>query len=286
MNWEQIKNSFPVDHGIVLTVPNWENHIKVIEKKIQSDPGWYANDQIEAQYKGPYRVHLKRRREYLKQTINSWYTRHHPGTQNFQMIDIGCGDGQHLEWLQDLPYTNLYGSDYNLLRLRRVQKNCNVSILTRLLLMDIQNILFDNNLFNIILCNHVLEHIKNDEHAMREMGRVLAPGGILILGVPNEGSKWWQLAYDLEPDIRKITDHVHFYTAEKLHSLLIRVITSSSECQGLECIDVKWIGYGLPHFTADSIFRNIDGMDDIMEKIGQTYFKEQASSLYFIIQKP
>lgn len=274
MNWEQIKNHFPSHHGIVMTVPYWKNHVKRIDEKIKSDPGWYANDQIETQYKGPYRVHLKRRRDYLKTTIIKWYGGHTLGTKNIQIIDIGCGDGHHLKWIEDIPRAESYGSDYNLLRLRRAKRSMPFS---RLLLMDILDIPFDNNYFDIILCNHVLEHIINDQSALKEIERILSPGGILILGVPNELSEWWQLAYELEPNLREITDHVHFYDAESIYKLIRHT--------DLECIETKWMGYGLPHFTADSVFRNIDGMDDIMEKIGQTYFKEQASSLYFIIQK-
>ena len=281
MNWEQIKTEFSFYQGIAMTVPYWNHHIKQMDEKIESDPGWYANDQVEAQYKGPYRVHLKRRRDYLQTIINQWYTDNFPGTRNFKVIDIGCGDGQHLMWIKNLPHgidvhgsIELYGSDYNLLRLRRASKNVPSA---KLLLMDILDIPFDDNYFHIILCNHVLEHIQDDQLAFKELGRVLSHGGILILGVPYEGSKWWQLAYDLEPNLREITDHVHFYTADDIYHLI--------KSTGLRCKETKYIGYGLPHFTADSIFRNIDGMDNIMEKIGQTYFKEQASSLYFIIQK-
>ena len=36
----------------------------------------------------------------------------------------------------------------------------------------------------MIICNHVLEHIVNDCKAMRELYRVLKPGGIAILQVP------------------------------------------------------------------------------------------------------
>jgi len=278
MNWEQIKNQYPSDHGIVLAIPDWESHIKAINEKIKYNPGWYANDQVEAQYKGPYRVHLERRRNYLKKTINNYHTTHYPTPNTAcRIIDIGCGDGQHLQWLQNFYNVELYGSDYNLLRLRRIQRNPNITPSIKLLLMNILGIPFDNNYFHVILCNHVLEHIKDDSQAFREIARILSPDGVLILGVPNEGSKWWQLAYDLEPNLREISDHIHFYTAEKIHKLI--------SYTDLKCIETKWMGYGLPHFTADSIFRNIDGMDDIMEKIGQTYFKEQASSLYFIIQK-
>ena len=38
--------------------------------------------------------------------------------------------------------------------------------------------------FDLIICSHVLEHVNNDQLAMRELHRVLAPGGCAILMVP------------------------------------------------------------------------------------------------------
>jgi SAM-dependent methyltransferase len=50
--------------------------------------------------------------------------------------------------------------------------------------MDIHQIPFPDNTFEVILCNHVLEHVRDDIQAMREMHRVLKPGGFAILQVP------------------------------------------------------------------------------------------------------
>lgn len=49
---------------------------------------------------------------------------------------------------------------------------------------DIQNLPFPSDSFDIILCNHVLEHIPDDRRAMRELLRVLRPGGTALLLVP------------------------------------------------------------------------------------------------------
>lgn len=49
---------------------------------------------------------------------------------------------------------------------------------------DIQELPFDDASFDLILCNHVLEHIPDDRQAMRELYRVLAPGGTALLLVP------------------------------------------------------------------------------------------------------
>ena len=50
--------------------------------------------------------------------------------------------------------------------------------------MDIHNMPFDNNYFDFILCNHVLEHVENDIKALSEIKRVLKKGGRAIVQVP------------------------------------------------------------------------------------------------------
>lgn len=43
---------------------------------------------------------------------------------------------------------------------------------------------FGKNHFDIVICNHVLEHINDDIQALEEIYRVLKPGGFAILQVP------------------------------------------------------------------------------------------------------
>ena len=51
---------------------------------------------------------------------------------------------------------------------------------------DICNLPFKDNQYDIILCNHVLEHIPDDTKAMQELYRVLKPGGMAILQIPQD----------------------------------------------------------------------------------------------------
>lgn len=50
--------------------------------------------------------------------------------------------------------------------------------------MDITDIRLPDASFDVILCSHVLEHVPDDRRAMRELYRVLKPGGWAVLLVP------------------------------------------------------------------------------------------------------
>jgi SAM-dependent methyltransferase len=49
---------------------------------------------------------------------------------------------------------------------------------------DITALPFDDRAFDAILCSHVLEHVHDDRAAMRELRRVLRPGGWALVMVP------------------------------------------------------------------------------------------------------
>jgi SAM-dependent methyltransferase len=51
---------------------------------------------------------------------------------------------------------------------------------------DICNLPFKDNTYDVIFCNHVLEHIPDDTKAMRELYRVLKKGGMGIFQIPQD----------------------------------------------------------------------------------------------------
>ncbi|HXB60516.1 MAG TPA: class I SAM-dependent methyltransferase [Candidatus Acidoferrales bacterium] len=50
--------------------------------------------------------------------------------------------------------------------------------------VDIQNLPFEDNIYDFIFASHVLEHIPNDGKALQEIRRILKPNGVAILPVP------------------------------------------------------------------------------------------------------
>jgi SAM-dependent methyltransferase len=80
--------------------------------------------------------------------------------------------------------------------------------------VDIQDMPFDSESFDLIWCSHVLEHVTDDAKAMREMRRVLRPGGKAIVQVPLWGER--TVEEHLNSDAERLThylqeDHVRLY---------------------------------------------------------------------------
>ncbi len=86
--------------------------------------------------------------------------------------------------------------------------------------VDITKIPFENDWFDLILCNHVLEHIPDDRKAMKELFRVMKKGGHGIFQVPikyelKETYEDWSITS--EPEREKAfgqKDHVRWYGSD------------------------------------------------------------------------
>ena len=54
---------------------------------------------------------------------------------------------------------------------------------------DICDLPFNDNSYDVILCNHVLEHIPDDTQAMKELYRIMKPGGMGVFQIPQDLSR-------------------------------------------------------------------------------------------------
>lgn len=82
--------------------------------------------------------------------------------------------------------------------------------------VDITNIPYKDDFFDVIICNHVLEHIIDEERALTEISRILKAEGTAIITVPLNGldKTFEKPEYDT-PELRLIhygqEDHVRIY---------------------------------------------------------------------------
>lgn len=98
---------------------------------------------------------------------------------------------------------------------------------------DICNLPFEDNTYDVILCNHVLEHIPDDTKAMQELFRVLKKGGMAILQIPQDLNREKTFSDDTIIDQKERSkifgqyDHVRVYGRDyfdKLRSIGFTVI--------------------------------------------------------------
>ena len=264
--------SYAAEQGIPILVRDWQRHEEELNLARAVKPGWYVEEQP-LELASPWRHHLKKRRLYVEFAITR-YLLSKGESRVRTLLDLGCGDGNHLAYLQ--TYTSiLFGSDYNLVRLARSRIRHPDAIL---FLADILDYPAQDNFFDIIFFNHVLEHVPDNGKALETILRILKPMGLLVLGTPNEGVWWWQLAYRLQPQTLHTTDHVHFYTAE--------LLTEKLKAHGFDITEVKHIGWGPPHWGCDARIRKYKWVDDSFELAGKILFPRQASSLYILATKP
>jgi len=106
-----------------------------------------------------------------------------------------------------------------------VQKRRNANAI-----VDITSINFESDHFDFLVCNHVMEHVQDDNKAMRECFRVLKPGGIGLFSVPLSGKKkTWEPPMGMSvSEIEAIVgwDHKRLYGyvfAEKLEKFGFKV---------------------------------------------------------------
>lgn len=80
---------------------------------------------------------------------------------------------------------------------------------------DLTCLPFPDDLFDVIICYHVLEHVPDDAAAMAELHRVLRPGGIAMVEVPWRGDRPTDEdpGAPVEERVRRFgqADHVRYY---------------------------------------------------------------------------
>jgi SAM-dependent methyltransferase len=99
---------------------------------------------------------------------------------SMRVLEIGCGDGFSLDVMKSKGFNKVIGADINLDKLKVARQSGH-----RATLLDVHYLGVASNSVDAVYCTHTLEHSYNGYRALQEIHRVLKPGGILFLIVPD-----------------------------------------------------------------------------------------------------
>ena len=102
------------------------------------------------------------------------------------VLDVGSGTGSNLRMLREEGFENVTGIDLHYPAVRY----CWAKGFTSVVSCDATKLPFADDRFDVVLATDIIEHIDNDSRALREIHRVLAPGGYTIIAVPAFPSLW------------------------------------------------------------------------------------------------
>ena len=159
-----------------------------------------------------------------------------------KLLDVGCGIGLRTLKLAEsvnIPRANIVGLDVLDNEITSASRFFTVHKMD----FEFEDVPLPNNSINVIVCNQVLEDMKNVTWILSEMHRVLSIGGYILIGVPNLAALHNRLLLLLgkQPTcINIFSDHTRGYTFPSLCSLL-------THGGGLEVVDYAGNGmYPLP----------------------------------------
>ena len=132
-----------------------------------------------------------------------------------KVLDIGCGSGERLEKMRSLGWT-VSGIDFDekavgIAKSRGLDVSCGT----------IPGTWFPTESFDVVIMNHVIEHVPDPIELLRECNRILKPGGKVVLTTPNS-SCWGHRLFKknwrgLEPP-----RHLHVFCPSSMEQTLRR----------------------------------------------------------------
>lgn len=170
-------------------------------------------------------------------TIMRWI----PPSPDGLVLDVPCGRGFYLERYRHMePESRVIGVELDAGTMHLARTALPTAPLAR---AAIERLPFPDDAFDAAICSEVLEHVADDVDALREVGRVVRPGGTIAITVPHaEYPFWWDpINWTLERTAgRHISrgplagiwaNHVRLYRRDELADVVRRC--------GLELVEVR-----------------------------------------------
>jgi 2-polyprenyl-3-methyl-5-hydroxy-6-metoxy-1,4-benzoquinol methylase len=173
----------------------------------------------------------------LKQSRKKLYKMYLADTPPGKLLEVGCGNGERLAMFQNMGWS-VYGQEVDGTCVKNAFKRFGIEIQ----LGELEDLDFEDNSFDAIVLNHVIEHVHEPLLLMSKCYRLLKPGGVLTVVTPNNessGLKYFKECWrGLEPP-----RHIHIFNISSLNAGAVKAGFDSFKTQ-TTAVNAETIAYG------------------------------------------
>lgn len=179
---------------------------------------------------------------YSRYRLNGWLERFLPErAEGLSLLDVGCGTGHHLRELRDRGFeaAGMDGSAEMLEHARELNPGSDIQQ------ADVNQLPYDDGSFDYAVSIEVLRYLADPQTAIREMARVLTPGGVcLVTAAPvwNANGYWLvNRAAGVLPVKKLVRLQQYFTTSRRLRRQFAAAGFASVEVHGVYTGPINWL---------------------------------------------
>lgn len=156
------------------------------------------------------------------------------------LLDIGCGPGRHTITAARLGWKRVVGADRAAADLTTARRKLlDEDLAAALTATDIRRLPFRDGAFKSVVCAEVLEHIPDHHQAVKELVRVLAPGGRMAVSVPRYFPE--RICWMLSDRYHNVPGgHVRIYRKAALIRMLTAAGLTPVDCHGAHALHAPY----------------------------------------------
>lgn len=150
-----------------------------------------------------------------------------------RFLDIGCGEGFALAWFRKAGW-RVEGIDHSLAGIAAMNPELADSVMAGDLFALLGDRIAATGRYDLAWLTNVLEHVTDPVGLLERLRRLVVPGGVLAVTVPNDGSLYQEkLLADGHIDERfwiALPDHLAYFTGDSLRA--------TAEATGWDCREI------------------------------------------------
>jgi SAM-dependent methyltransferase len=161
--------------------------------------------------------------ERTNKTLAAREAAHLASVEAGSVFEVGFGEGFALSWLRERGW-DVSGVDFSAEGLERFHPELRSHVRIGDAYQVLDEVIDGTSRFDLVICNNVLEHVRDPEAFLPRLRRLLTPSGLVRIQVPNDGSWIQELAVERgaaqDQFFVAYPEHLHYFTAAPLRRVL------------------------------------------------------------------